>query len=138
MEALSDLEKTLIRASEAQERVTALVDRIERLKAAGVPTTVYEQLLRTLQSSLHLMQAHIRRSTDDLVGYRCYFMSGEHIHAVRVVECADDAEVVLKASEMLETHPQYQAVEVWERKRLVAQVPRAVRVQNPGRQQRDV
>jgi hypothetical protein len=55
-------------------------------------------------------------------GYRCYFMSGEHIQAVQNFECTDDAEVILKSSTLLDSHPEHRAVEIWEGKRLVAHI----------------
>jgi hypothetical protein len=57
-------------------------------------------------------------------GYRCYLMSGEHIQAVQNFECADDAEVMLKSSARLDSHPEHRAVEIWEDKRLVARLTR--------------
>ena len=56
--------------------------------------------------------------------YRCYLMSGETIQAVQTYECADDAEVILKASALLDSKPQHAAVEIWEGKRLVARLAR--------------
>jgi hypothetical protein len=52
--------------------------------------------------------------------YRCYLMRGEHIQAVQTYECADDAEVILKAGALLESKPEHPAIEIWEGKRLVA------------------
>ena len=59
-----------------------------------------------------------------MAGYRCYLMSGEHIRAVQTYECADDAAVILKASEFLEAHPEHASVEIWEGKRFVASFTR--------------
>jgi hypothetical protein len=55
--------------------------------------------------------------------YRCYLMSGGHIRAVQIVECADDAEVMLKAAALLDAHPEHQNVEIWDGKRMVAHLP---------------
>ena len=52
--------------------------------------------------------------------YRCYLMSGEHIQAVQTYECADDAEVILKAGTLLKSKPEHPAIEIWKGKRLVA------------------
>jgi hypothetical protein len=57
-----------------------------------------------------------------LSSFRCYFMSGEHIQAVHRYECANDAEVILKANELLKAHPEHPAMEIWEGKRLVARL----------------
>ena len=42
--------------------------KIQRMKADGSPTEIYEQFLQTLQASLSLVQAKIRRSTEHLIG----------------------------------------------------------------------
>lgn len=55
--------------------------------------------------------------------YRCYLMSGDRIQVVKIFECADDAEVILKATALLDVHPEHQNVEVWDGKRMVARVP---------------
>lgn len=125
MEPLSEQEMSTLRLAEAQERVTALSDRIERLKAEGSSTVLYEQLLRTLQSSLHLMQAHVRRLANVSISYRCYLMRGERIHGVQIIGAPDDAEVLIKAGALLKEHPEHPTIEVWEGKRLVARLARS-------------
>jgi hypothetical protein len=50
-------------------------------------------------------------------------MSRGHIRAVQIVECADDAEVMLKAAALLDAHPEHQNVEIWDGKRMVAHLP---------------
>jgi hypothetical protein len=55
-------------------------------------------------------------------GYRCYFVSGESIQAVRTFECADDAEVISKAGALLKSQPEHPAIEIWEGQRLVARL----------------
>ena len=57
-------------------------------------------------------------------GYRCLLISGETIQAVQTYECADDAEVILKAKALLDSKPEHPAVEIWEGKRLVARLSR--------------
>jgi hypothetical protein len=57
-------------------------------------------------------------------GYRCFLMSGETIQAVQTYECADDAEVILKAKTLLDSKPEHAAVEIWEGKRWVARLTR--------------
>jgi hypothetical protein len=62
-------------------------------------------------------------------------MSGEHSRAVQTYECADDAEVILKAWTLVESHPEHQNVEIWEGKRLVASfshVPKLHRLRAPS------
>lgn len=61
----------------------------------------------------------------DVSEYRCYLISGQNIQAVRTYECADDAEVILKASALLDSKPEHPAVEIWEGKRLVARLTRS-------------
>jgi len=60
-----------------------------------------------------------------VAGYRCYFMSGEHIQAVQNFECADDAEVILKAGALLKSKPEHPGIEIWEGKRLVAHLTKS-------------
>lgn len=55
--------------------------------------------------------------------YRCYLMSSDQIQGVRIFECADDAEVILKAAALLESHPEHQNIEIWDGKRMVWRVP---------------
>ena len=59
-----------------------------------------------------------------MIGYRCLLMSGETIQAVQTYECANDAEVILKARALLDSKPEHPAVEIWEGKRLVARLTR--------------
>jgi hypothetical protein len=49
-------------------------------------------------------------------------MSGEHIQAVQSFECADDVEVILKSSALLNSQSKHPAAEIWEGKRLVARL----------------
>jgi len=46
------------------------------------------------------------------------------MQAVQIYECADDAEVILKASALLDSKPEHPAVEIWEGKRLGARLAR--------------
>ena len=57
-------------------------------------------------------------------GYRCYVMSGENMQVVQTYECADDAEVILKANALLDSKPEHPTVEIWECKRLVVGLAR--------------
>jgi hypothetical protein len=54
--------------------------------------------------------------------FRCYFMSGETIQAVRIFASSSDYEILLKAKGILHAHPEYPAVEIWDGKRLVAKL----------------
>ncbi len=116
---------TLARLSEAEQRVDALITRIARSQAEGSPTELYEQLLRTLQNSLTLMRAHVRRSTGSLVCYRCYLMNGERIQGVRMFDASDDADVLIRAGGFLRTHPEHQEIEIGYGPRLVALLARS-------------
>jgi hypothetical protein len=113
-----------ISSASAQARVTVIQHQIERLKAIGGPTELHEQLLLTVEESVHLMQAHVRRSTPDPIAYRCYLMSGESIRAVRIFDAADDAEVLIRAGRFLKQHPEHVGMEVWCGKRLVTRLGR--------------
>jgi hypothetical protein len=57
-------------------------------------------------------------------GYRCYLMTGETIHAVQIFECADDAEVISRATALLNATPEHQNIEISDGERMVARVPR--------------
>ena len=58
-------------------------------------------------------------------------MSGETIQAIQNFECADDAEVILKANAFLDSKPEHPAVEIWEGKRLVARLARKPTAESP-------
>jgi hypothetical protein len=59
-----------------------------------------------------------------VTGYRCFLMSGDKIQAVQTLECADDAEVILRARAILDSKPQHAAIEIWEGKRLMDRLTR--------------
>jgi hypothetical protein len=124
VEPLSDVEKAILRVREAEELVAQQRERVAQFKKQGQASEASETLLRTLEESLRLTRAHLRRLTTPVIGYRCYLMSGERIHGVQMFECRDDAEVILKASDLLESRPEFQNIEIWEGARLVARVPR--------------
>ena len=50
--------------------------------------------------------------------YRGYFVKDDHIVAPAVIDAADDAQAMLKASELLSTS-QFPCIEVWQEKRVV-------------------
>jgi hypothetical protein len=56
--------------------------------------------------------------------YRCYLMRGDHIEAVRVLECVDDADVMTRAGELLDAMPECQRIEIWSAGRLLGEIPR--------------
>jgi hypothetical protein len=56
--------------------------------------------------------------------YRCYLMSGQSIQAVRTYECTNDAEVILKASALLDSKPEHPTAEIWQDRHLVARLAR--------------
>jgi hypothetical protein len=57
---------------------------------------------------------HEAAQEDHVSEYRCYLMSGQNIQAVRTYECANDAEVTLKASALLDSKPEHAAAEIWQ------------------------
>jgi uncharacterized small protein (DUF1192 family) len=122
-EPLTEIEKQVLRIAEAEARVARLKGRIDRLKAGGRPTEVYDALLATLQDNLALMQERLARLSAP-VSYRCYLMVGERIHSVRVLQCVDDAEVVAQAAALLEELPGHFGIEIWQERRMVARVPK--------------
>ncbi|HEV8390336.1 MAG TPA: hypothetical protein VGQ35_10860 [Dongiaceae bacterium] len=48
----------------------------------------------------------------------------DRIKSVEAVECASDAEAMAKAAQILEGNPDVEAVEIWDRTRLVGRAPR--------------
>ena len=50
--------------------------------------------------------------------YRGYFVKDDHIVAPAVIDAADDAQAMLKASELLSTS-RFLGIEVWQEKRVV-------------------
>jgi predicted dinucleotide-binding enzyme len=58
--------------------------------------------------------------------YRFYFLgSDDHIRAVEVIDCADDAAAKQKAEALLHERNGFAAIEVWREKDMVHQVRRA-------------
>jgi hypothetical protein len=57
--------------------------------------------------------------------YRCYFLNGERIAAVEVVECDDDAAAVIEADRILAASS-YKSIEVWDRGRRVSIISKKV------------
>jgi len=51
-------------------------------------------------------------------------MNGERIQAVRIFDCADDAEAILKAAALIGASPEHQDIEIWNGGRMVARLPR--------------
>lgn len=99
-------------------------DRVARLKNSGRRSEVYETLLETLEQSLELRKARLTRHQSELVGYRCYMMVDNHIRAVEVLRCPDDAEAMVRAADLLDAKPGHESVEIWDRSRLVGRVVR--------------
>jgi hypothetical protein len=64
--------------------------------------------------------------------YRCYLIRGERIQAVQIFDCADDAEVILKASALLCSKPEYQDIEIWNDARMVARLPQPEQSHDEG------
>ena len=54
-----------------------------------------------------------------VAAFRCYFMNDDRILNVHTHECTDDAEVILKGWELLDSTPEHPALEICEGKRLV-------------------
>jgi hypothetical protein len=59
---------------------------------------------------------------DRMSHYRGYFVKDDHIVAPAVIDAADDAQAMLRASELLSTGPCL-GIEVWQEKRVVAVRP---------------
>ncbi|MEK1933363.1 MAG: hypothetical protein AAAC47_27020 [Pararhizobium sp.] len=55
--------------------------------------------------------------------YRCYFLNGERIAAVKAITCDDDAEALLEADKIL-AGSHYLSIEIWAGPRKVAIISR--------------
>jgi hypothetical protein len=56
--------------------------------------------------------------------YRCYFINtAGHIGGVEEIECANDREAAQRALRLLAKQHKYDAIEVWDRDRLVSHQP---------------
>jgi hypothetical protein len=56
--------------------------------------------------------------------YRCFFISGERLQAVQLLECEDDKDACTRGITLLESKPEHQGVEIWQGGRFVARVPK--------------
>ena len=121
---VSEAERQIRQIQESESRILRLQNRIRRLKAGGRQIEQYESLLASLEEALVLRKERLSQLTAP-VKYRCYLMSNNHIRSVRVLECADDAQVVVNATAVLEAHPEHDSAEIWNRQRIVARIPRA-------------
>lgn len=122
-ESISDTEKLLLHIIQCEARIEHLETTIASLKSAGHPTETFEALLEAMRTSLAVRKERLSRLSVPIT-YRCYLISHKHIKGVRVVECGNDGEVLLRAGELLEAYPELEMVEVWQGQRLVASLPR--------------
>ena len=87
---------------------------------------------------VHVGNDRIRRLTKRFVqtltgkaamaNYRCYFLNQlDRIQAAQILECAEDAEAVLKASEL--ARAQSLIIEIWNGARLVGRLPQTAATQ---------
>lgn len=125
MEPLTEIEAVTVRLSEAEHQHAALLSRINRLKAQGSSTALLEQLLHAYETTLQTMQAHLRQLTTHVGCYRCYWLNGDHIRGVQMLEATDDAEVLVRVGHLLKNHLECPNKEVWQGKRLVAHLARS-------------
>jgi hypothetical protein len=123
-EPLSDVELAMLRVTQAEQNVAEQRERVARMKAEGRSSEQAELLLTNLANSLELSKARLAELISEARVYRCYLMVGDHIDAVRVLECAEDAEVFVRAAELLAAMREYQAIEIWNGKRLVGRIPK--------------
>ena len=59
-----------------------------------------------------------------MLTYRCFLVSGERIQTVQLLECEDDKEATAKAAVFLQTKPEHQGAEIWQRGRFVTRISR--------------
>ena len=60
----------------------------------------------------------LARAMEDRMTYRAYFMRNDHTVAPAVIEASEDAQAMLRASELLLVS-QFPYIEVWQRTRIV-------------------
>jgi hypothetical protein len=58
-----------------------------------------------------------------VTAYRCYFMSGEGINGVQIIECTSD-EVAMRATTLCNSIAEHIGIVVWHDDRLIARIPR--------------
>src|SRR5262245_51651337 len=101
-QALTEVERAILKIAASEERVARVRYRIARLREGGRSTEIHDAFLTTLQDSLLLMKAHLGRLTSPVFFYRCYLMVNETIRGVQMFDCHDDAEAIIEASYLLE------------------------------------
>jgi hypothetical protein len=94
------------------------------MKAEGVSTKAAEDVLTNLRNAHELLKGRLFDLTSKATAYRCFLVKDDDIAAVRTLECADDAEVFVKAAELLEAMSECQSIEIWHGKRLVGRIPK--------------
>jgi hypothetical protein len=124
VKSLSDDEVAILRVRRAEEDVAAQRERVARLKAEGKSSQAAEELLSNLVNSLELSKARLARLTGTATVYLCFLMKDDDIGEVRMLECANDADALAKATALLEVKSEYQAVEIWTGKRSLGLIPR--------------
>lgn len=124
VEPLSDDELARLRVKRVEEDVAAQRERVARLKAEGKSSQAAEELLSNLVNSLELSKARLARLTGTATVYLCFLMKDDDIGEVRMLECANDADALAKATALLEVKSEYQAVEIWTGKRSLGLIPR--------------
>jgi hypothetical protein len=77
----------------------------------------------TLIENFDLPQAYLKLITSIPPGYRCLLTSGNELQAIQSYDCFDDAEAILKVTDMLGSKPAYWGAEIWRGNRLVARIP---------------
>jgi hypothetical protein len=124
VEPPTDDELAILRAKRAEEDVAEQREKVARAIAAGKSTKEAEDQLTSLTNELELLKGRLADLTSKAKVYRCYLMRGDHIEAVRVLECVDDADVMTRAGELLDAMSEYQRIEIWSAGRLLGEIPR--------------
>jgi hypothetical protein len=124
VEPLSDDELARLRVKRVEEDVAAQRERVARLRADGKSNQAAEELLSNLVNGLELSKARLARLTGTATVYLCFLMKDDDIGEVRMLECANDADALAKATALLEVKSEYQAVERWTGKRSLGLIPR--------------
>ena len=124
VEPLSEDELAILRVNRAEGELAEQRERVARFRAESGPSKAAENMLTNLENAHELLKGRLFDLSGEATAYLCFVMKQEDIAAARTLECADDAEVFVKAAELLETMSECQSIEIWHGKRLVGRIPK--------------
>ena len=118
----SDIEIAIHRIHQTKLLISEQQETIRRLSTRGHPTDLAVGLLKTFTQSLELSKSRLDALVVALPGYRSHLMSDD-VEAIQTHECANDAQVILLVTIMLDSKPAHIGAEIWHGNRLVARIP---------------